>query len=68
MALGLETVLISLVSTMLGSIVTSVVWSHSAFARYAELSERIAVLETKLDISILRHETTCTNFRRKEGM
>ena len=58
-----DTALIGVICAMVGAMVTSVVWSHAAFARYTEISERLAVLETKMDISIARHEQICLNFK-----
>jgi hypothetical protein len=62
---ALDSVLIGLLCTFIGSIVTSVVWSHNAFMHYSLLSERIAIIETKMDIVIQHHENNCANFRPK---
>ena len=60
----MDNVAIVAISIGLSSLVTSAVWSMTAFNKYVTINARLAVLETKIDLIVTRHESSCVNFRR----
>lgn len=61
----MDGVAIAAISIGLSSLVTSAVWSMAAFSKYVTMNARLSVLETKIDIVISRHESSCLNFRQR---
>ena len=61
----MDAVAIASIAVGLSSLVTSAVWSMTAFSKYIIISERLAVLETKMAALIVHHETSCMNWVQK---
>ena len=61
----MDTVAIAAIAVGVSSLMTSAVWSMTAFSKYVVISERLAVLETKVAALIVRHELSCTNWHQK---
>ena len=61
----MDSIAVASVAVGLSSLVTSAVWSMTAFSKYVILSERLAVLETRMSLLLAHHETSCMNWSKR---
>lgn len=59
----MDSIAIAAIAIGLSSLVTSAGWSMNAFAKYIVISERLAILETKINMIAPEHEQRCIMYR-----